>query len=257
MKIYVCVKQVPDIEALIEIGDIKTLQANSKFAINPYDEFAVEEASRIKKSVANSEVICVTVGTDDAIETMRKALAAGADRGILIKSDHASLIDSITTASLLKAAIERDGTPDLILTGKSSVDCEGGQTMYHLAAAFDIPVVNGVTKLDMKENRLVVEREIERGAKQVVEVSLPCVVGASKGLNLPSYPKIPEIIKARKKNITQLDSTSLEVPAPLKKTVLQRLETINKSSTPKILEGPSDLVATELVKILREVEKVI
>jgi electron transfer flavoprotein beta subunit len=137
MKIYVCVKHVPDSAATITIRGKNQIDENVTFLLNPYDEHAVEEAARLKAQIGDSEVVAVTLGKEAAINTLQSALAMGADRGILIKTDDRP--DSILTARALKTAIEQDGKPDIIFTGKESIDSEGMQTMFRLAAALGMP----------------------------------------------------------------------------------------------------------------------
>ena len=127
-------------------------------------------------------------------------LLAGIDRGILVTVD-SQFVDSRTTAQALKAAIEQDGTPDIIFAGKGAVDTEGFQTLYRLAAAMNLPVVNEINKMELGDGKATVGHEIGGGAREVVEVSLPCVLGATKGLNEPRYPKFPDIMKAKKKPV--------------------------------------------------------
>ncbi|MGD8334267.1 MAG: electron transfer flavoprotein subunit beta/FixA family protein, partial [Desulfobacterales bacterium] len=127
MKIYVCVKHVPDSAATITIREKNQIDESVTFLLNPYDEHAVEEAARLRAQMQDSEVVAVTLGKEGALGTLQSALAMGADRGILIKTDDRP--DSILTARALKAAIEQDGKPDIIFTGKESIDSEGMQTM--------------------------------------------------------------------------------------------------------------------------------
>ena len=140
MRIYVCVKHVPDSAAKITITGKNDIDESVTFLMNPYDEHAIEEAARLKKQVAGAQVIAVSVGKADAANTIQSALAMGADRAILVTTD--SRPDSLVTARALKAAIEQDGRPDIIFTGKESIDSEGFQTMYRLAAAMDMPAAS-------------------------------------------------------------------------------------------------------------------
>ena len=130
MKVFVCVKHVPDTAANIKVVDDNGFDESVKFVMNPYDEYALEEAVRTVQQ-NGGEVVAVSVGKQNAVNTVRSALAVGADRGILVKTD-AQFLDSTTTALALKAVIEQDGMPDLIFTGKQSVDSEGMQTQYRL-----------------------------------------------------------------------------------------------------------------------------
>ncbi|MGD8468500.1 MAG: electron transfer flavoprotein subunit beta/FixA family protein, partial [Desulfobacterales bacterium] len=154
MKIYVCVKHVPDSAATITIREKNQIDESVTFLLNPYDEHAVEEAARLNAKTEGSEVVAVTVGKEAAVTTLQSALAMGADRGILIKTDNRP--DSILTARALKAAIQQDGKPDIIFTGKESIDSEGMQTMFRLAAALDVPVATNVVAFAIDQNKAVV-----------------------------------------------------------------------------------------------------
>ena len=147
MRIYVCVKHVPDTAAKITVVDGSGFAETCKFIVNPYDEYAVEEAVQLKEKAGEGEVVVVTVGKEAAVNTMRSALAIGADRGILVKTE-AQFVDSRLTAGAIKAAIEQDGAPDLILCGKQSIDSEGMQTPFRLAQAMDLAVVTDVVDSD-------------------------------------------------------------------------------------------------------------
>ena len=198
MQIYVCVKHVPDTAANIKIvGEKGFDDAGCKFIANPYDEYAVEQAVQLVET-NGGEVIVVTVGKAAAAATIRAAMAMGAHRGILVTVE-SQFLDSRTTAQALKAAIEQDGKPDVIFTGKGAVDTEGFQTLYRLAEAMGLPVVNEINKLELADGKATVGHEIGGGAREVLEVSLPCVLGTTKGLNEPRYPKFPDIMKAKKK----------------------------------------------------------
>ena len=164
MRIYVCVKHVPDTAARITILGKDRIDERVTFIMNPYDENAVEEAARYKGSVDDAEVIAVTLGTPAAEATLRSALAMGADRGIFIKTDGHP--DSMVTAAALKAAIESDGKPGIIFTGKESIDSEGFQTMFRLGAALDIPVATNVVAFTYDGEFVEVECEMEAGGKE-------------------------------------------------------------------------------------------
>lgn len=256
MKVCVCVKHVPDTAATIDVQDDNSFEDSGiKFVVNPYDEFAIEEAVSLAQS-GGGEAVVITLGKADAISTIRSALAMGAARGIHIKTDE-QFLDSATTAKALKAAIEQDGMPGLIVTGKGSVDSEGFQTQYRLARMLDIPVVNEVSSLQIDGSKLVVECESGGGDKMVVECSTPCVIGATKGLNEPRYPKLPDIMKAKKKEVKEVSLSDLGVDISTNKVVLENLELVPERSGAKILEGSVADQVTELIRILREDEKVI
>lgn len=256
MKIYVCVKHVPDTAA-----NIKTVGANGfddatcKFIINPYDEYAIEEAVRIVES-QGGEVVVVTVGKEAAMATVRSALAMGPQRGILVTLEE-QFLDSDLTGQALKAAIEKDGKPDLVFTGKGAVDTEGFQTAYRLAEAMNLPVVNEILKMELRDGKALVEREIGGGSREVLEVTLPCVLGATKGLNQPRYPKFPDIMKAKKKEVKMMTLADLGLTAADAKTELVQLEKVPDRAHARILPGPVSESVRALVRILKEEEKII
>ena len=250
MQIYVCVKHVPDTAANIKITGEAQFDESVKFVLNPYDEYGIEQAIQLVKD-NGGEVIVVTVGKESAVNTMRSALAMGATRGILVKTE-TQFLDSTLTSLALQKAINEDGAPDLIFTGKQSVDSEGSQTHYRLAQAFDMPVVTEVVALELKEGRAVVEREIGGGVKEVIEIQTPCVIGATKGLNEPRYPKLPDILKAKKKEVKLIDIADLGIDSAAGKTQIQELEPVPERSEARMLDGNPGEIAAQLVDIIKE-----
>jgi electron transfer flavoprotein beta subunit len=202
------------------------------------------------------EVIIVTVGKPAAAATIRAAMAMGAHRGILVTVD-SQFLDSQITARALKAAIEQDGQPDIIFTGKGAVDSEGFQTLYRLAAAMNLPVVNEINKMTFADGKATVGHEIGGGAREVLEVSLPCVLGATKGLNEPRYPKFPDIMKAKKKPIKEIALADLGLSVDGAASQLLKLEKVPERSGARMLGGGVRQAVEALVKILKEEEKVI
>jgi electron transfer flavoprotein beta subunit len=255
MNIYVCVKHVPDSAAKITITGSNQIDESVTFLMNPYDEHAIEEAARLKEKVDGVEIIAVSLGKADAVNTVRSALAMGADRGILITTDDRP--DSLLTARALKAAIEQDGRPDIIFTGKESIDSEGFQTMFRLAAAMDMPSASGVESFNLKQGKVLVECDLEAGAREVIEMTLPCVIGCSKGLNKPSYPTLPAIIKARKKEVKQIDLQTLSIEEPSGSIEILELKPAVEVREPKEVKGTPQEIAGEFVRILRDQAKVI
>lgn len=256
MKIFVCVKHVPDTAATIKVaGSDGYEDADVKFIANPYDEYGIEEAvSLVEKQ--GGEVVILTVGKADAVSTIRGAMAMGAHRAILVKTD-SQFLDSDVTAKALKAAMEKDGLGDIIFTGKGSVDTESFQTQYRLANSLGLPIVNEVSTLDIDGSKAVAQRESGGGEKQVVEMSLPGVIGATKGLNEPRYPKFPDIMKAKKKEIKEMDLSDLGVDASQGKVTIENLEPVPERAGAKMLTGSVDDQVTELVRILKEEDKVL
>ncbi len=256
MKIFVCVKHVPDTAASIRLaGETGFDDSEITFIASPYDEYGVEEAvSLVEKN--DGEVVIVTVGKDAAVSTIRGALSMGAHRAILVKIE-SQFLDSSLTAKALKAAIEQDGSGDLIFTGKGSVDTESFQTQYRLAQLLEMPVVNEVSSLSIDDGKAVVEREIGSGEKQVIEMDLPCVIGADRGLNEPRYPKFPDIMKAKKKEIKKIEFSSLELDESKSMVEIEKLELVPERSGAKMIEGSVNDQADQIVKILRQDEKVL
>ncbi len=257
MQIYVCVKQAADTAENITLVGKTAYDESVKFVLNPYDEYGLEQALQLVEKAGEGEVVIVTVGKESALKVMRTALAIGANRGILVKTD-TQFLDSSLTALAIKKAIELDGSPDVIFTGKESVDSEGLQTPYRLAAAFGMPVANDVVDFKIADGRAVVERETEGGSREVIQLSMPCVVGGTKGLNEPRQPTLPAILRAKNKEIKQMDIQDLELDLNNGKTTLVELEPVPERSKAnlKMFEGEPRAMAEELVNLLVE-EKIL
>src|SRR4051812_45047265 len=200
MKIAVCIKRVPDSETRVKVSaDGKSLdEAGVKFVMNPYDEFAVEEALRRKEKAGTGEVVVLCLGPAAAQETIRTALAMGADRGILLQADKIPA-DSFEVAKLIAAEL-KSASWDLILFGRMAIDDYNHQVGTLVAELLGLPSVSAVSHLDIDGTKGVAEREIEGGI-EVVEFPLPAVITADKGLNDPRYPALKGIMAAKKKPI--------------------------------------------------------
>jgi electron transfer flavoprotein beta subunit len=213
VKIAVCIKRVPDTETRIKINADGTSidESGVKFVLNPFDEYAVEEALKLR-DVAGGEVVAMSLGSDASQETIRTALAMGADRGVLLKTD-ARELDPLSIARALAAELEQ-GTYDLVLFGKLAIDDYGHAMGPMVAELMDLPCVSAITRLEVTDRAVTAEREIE-GAVEVVEFSLPGVVTAEKGLNEPRYPALRGIMLAKKKPLdvkdVDLDEGGVEV----------------------------------------------
>lgn len=256
MKIFVCVKHVPDTAASIKItGDAGFEDSECKFVINPYDEYGLEEAIRLVEK-EGGEVVIVTVGKGAATATVRSGLAMGAHRAIHVKTQ-GQFLDSRLTARALKAAIDRDGGGDLVFTGRSSVDTEGAQTQYRLAKAMDLPLVSEVSGLTVENGKAVAEKETGGGNREVLEMPLPCLIGATKGLNDPRYPKFPDIMKAKKKRIDEVPVADLGLDEAAGMAGLVKIEGVPERSGAKMIGGNVEEQVAELVRVLREDEKII
>jgi len=196
VNIFVCVSQVPDTATRIKpAADGKTIdKTDVNFILNPYDEIAVEQALRVKEA-HGGEVTVISVGDDTVLNTIRKAIAMGADKAVHIKTQEE--VDGISAARAV-AEILKTANPDLVFTGKESVDSNSGQFATFLAALLDINVINVAVKFDLTGSQIRAEREIE-GGKEVVETSLPAVVSCQKGLNEPRLPTLKGIMASKTK----------------------------------------------------------
>ena len=250
MKIAVCVSHVPDTATKVSIGpDGKKIDpAGVTYIINPYDEFAVEEALKTKEKFGgDSEVVIISVGTDVNKETIRKALAMGADRGILLKDENDR--DSFSIAKALSEEIKNQGS-ELIFCGKQSVDYDDSIVGQLIAGMLEYSCVTVCVSLNIDGNKITVEREIE-GGREVVETELPAVITTQKGLNEPRYASLKGIMAAKKKVIE-------EKPAAAVESYVEVLK-MNKpqAKQPGRILGNDKSVVPELVKLLREEAKVI
>ncbi len=205
MKIAVCIKRVPDSEARIKVGaDGKSIdESGVKFVLNPYDEYAVEEALKLKEAAGAGEIVIVCVGPEAAQETIRTALAMGADTGVLLKADSAGL-DPLPVAQALVAEL-KDGGFDLVLFGKVAIDDSNHAVGPMVAELLGLACVSAVAHLEMAAGKGKAEREIEGGV-EVVEFALPAVITADKGLNEPRYPALRGIMMAKKKPLEVKDA---------------------------------------------------
>jgi electron transfer flavoprotein beta subunit len=250
MKIVVCIKRVPDSETRVKIAtDGKSLdEAGVKFVMNPYDEFAVEEALRRKEKAGAGEVVIVALGPAAGQETIRTALAMGADRGVLLQPDKVPA-DSFETARLIAAEL-KSGTWDLILFGRMAIDDYNHQAGVLVAELLGLPCVSAVSHLDIDGSKGIAEREIEGGI-EVVEFPLPAVLTVDKGLNEPRYPALKGIMAAKKKPLevkpVQVGAGAIEVMA---------LTPPPERKEGKIVGEGAGAVA-ELVRLLREEAKVL
>jgi electron transfer flavoprotein beta subunit len=211
LKSLVCLKQVPDTETQIKVNPNGTgiVTDGIKYIINPYDEFSVEEALRLKEKFKEGEVVILCIGPDRVTEAIRTALAMGADRGIHVNDDSLNFADPYVIAQALAAAAAQVEY-DLIFCGHRAIDDDFGEVGAMLAELLQIPQVTLVTKVDVAPDKksAVVERDIE-GGKEIIEVPLPCVLTSQKGLNEPRYASLPGIMKAKKKPIDKKTAADL------------------------------------------------
>lgn len=256
MNIIACVKQVPDTEALIKVkADGSGIEEGGiKWVMNPYDEYAVEEALKLKEK-HGGEVTIVSVGPARAMETIRTALAMGAEKGVHIDDPALEGADAYTTATALAAAI-KDVPYDVILCGQRAIDDDSGQVGSVLAELLNVPQLTIITKVDVEDGKVKVIKPIE-GAQLLIESPLPCVITAQKGLNEPRYASLPGIMKAKKKPVDVKDAAALGISVDLKAKVAKTTPPPERAPG-KIIEGDdASVTAAELVKLLREEAKVI
>lgn len=263
MNVIVCMKQVPDTETLIKIKPDGTgiVTDDIKYVMNPYCEFAVEEALRIKEKFGG-QAILVSMGPQRAVEALRTGLAMGADRSIHLNDPAFEGADGWATAKSIAAVIQKEAF-DLILCGKQAVDDDMSQVGQSLAEFLNLPHVTLITKLeisaDMKKAK--VEREVE-GGKEVIEVSLPAVFTCQKGLNEPRYASLPGIMKAKKKEVKPINPTALGLPADQVGAAGAKVKILKYTPPPsrppgKVISGEVIDAAKNLVKLLREEAKII
>jgi electron transfer flavoprotein beta subunit len=253
--IYVCVKHVPDSAATITVEGGNAINEKVTFLVNPYDEHALTEADRVKAAHGDAEVIAVCLGKPAAENTLRSAMAMGADRSILVAADRNH--DSISTARALAAAVRADGRPWLIFTGKESIDCEGMQTQFRLAANLGLPVATNVVKVDAQADAVQVMCERDPGTVDVIRMSTPCVIAAGKGLNTPKYPTFPDIVKSRKKELRKVALADLSIGQPSASMTIESLSPVVDHRTPEVLTGSAADIAARIVDILKNEAKVL
>ncbi|WP_139491561.1 electron transfer flavoprotein subunit beta/FixA family protein [Brevibacillus dissolubilis] len=255
MNILVVLKQTFDTEEKIVINNGQISEDSAEFIINPYDEYAVEEAIKLRDDLGG-EVTVATIGPDRAESALRTALAMGADKAVLV-DDESLFGDEFTTAKVL-AAVAKQGNYDIILAGQMAVDSGSGQGGPRLAEELGINHVSTAVKLEVNGTSVRVERDVE-GDLEVVETSLPVLVTAQQGLNEPRYPSLPGIMKAKKKPLERLGADDLGLSAA---DVAAKTEIVDqflpaKKQAGRILSGDAASMAAELVSLLRNEAKVI
>jgi len=249
MKVLVAVKRVVDYNVKVRVKPDNTgvETANVKFSMNPFDEIAIEEAVRLKEAGKATEIVAVSLGVAQSQETLRTALAIGADRAILVQSDEE--LQPLAVAKLLKAVVERE-TPDLVILGKQAIDDDSNQTGQMLAALLGWAQGTFASKVTLGEGSLEVVREVD-GGLETVSVKLPAVLTTDLRLNEPRYASLPNIMKAKKKPLDTL------TPADLGVDVSPRLVTLKVEEPAKRSAGIKVGSVAELVDKLKNEAKVI
>ena len=249
MKILVAVKRVIDYNVQIRVKEDGTgvVTDNVKMSTNPPDDNAIEEAVKIKEAGKATEVVAITVGEEKAKETVRKALAVGADRGIHVKAD--GILEPLAVSKILQKIVDKE-KPDLVFMGKQAIDDDCNQTGQMLSALLNWPQATFASKINVKENKLEVTREIDEGL-ETIEIGVPAIVTCDLRLNEPRYASLPNIMKAKKKPIEEIVASDLGVD------VSPRLEQIKVEEPPKRKAGIKVANVAELVQKLKNEAKVI
>ena len=249
MKILVAVKRVIDYNVQIRVKEDGTgiVTENVKMSTNPPDDNAIEEAVKIKESGKATEVVAITIGEEKAQETVRKALAVGADRGIHVKVD--GIVEPLVVAKILQKIVDKE-KPDLVFMGKQAIDDDCNQTGQMLAALLNWPQATFASKIGIKDKVLEVVREVDEGL-ETIEVIIPAIVTCDLRLNEPRYASLPNIMKAKKKPIEQLNASDLGVD------IKSRIEQIKVDEPPKRKAGIKVANVAELVQKLKNEAKVI
>lgn len=257
MKIFVLLKRTFDTEEKITMSGGKINEDGAEFIINPYDEYAVEEAIQVRDA-HGGEITVISVGNEDSEKQLRTALAMGADKAVLINiEDDVENRDQFTTARVLSEYLE-DKEADLILAGNVAIDGGSGQVGPRVAGMLGIPFVTTITKLEIDGKNVTVTRDVE-GDSEVIETNLPLLVTAQQGLNEPRYPSLPGIMKAKKKPFDEfeLDDLDLEEEDVEAKTKTIEIYLPAKKEAGKILSGDLQNQVKKLVQLLHTEAKVI
>ncbi len=258
--LFVLVKQVPDTETKIRIkADKSGIETSDiKWIINPYDEFAIEEALKTKDKLKSPAVTVVAMGPDRTVEALRTALAMGVDNAIHIKTDGDGDTDTFTTGKALAEVLKKEGAT-VVFTGKQAIDDDQAATFGYVAEFLNWPSISVVAKIDWDASgtSLKAEREVEGGTRFIVQSSVPVLLAVDKGINTPRYASLPGIMKAKKKEIKVYTLDALGLSAESRKVKESEYLPPPERAAGKKITGDAATQARELVKLLREEAKVI
>jgi len=251
MKILVCIKQVPDMESKFKIDAAGTWYDNADLAwrMNEYDEYAVEQAVQLKEQVGEGDITVLSIGPDKVKEAMKKALAMGCDRGVHVSDDTVSSKEPFQIASII-AAFAGDKGFDLIFTGMQSQDRGSGQVGVLVGEILGLPSVTTVVDFDYQDGSITAKRELEGDSRAIVQVAAPALFTCQLGLNTPRYPTLPNIMKAKKKELLTVPVDELLKVEPRQRTAA--LYYPEKKGGGLVLEGDVGDLADQLVQILKE-----
>ncbi|MCB0077383.1 MAG: electron transfer flavoprotein subunit beta/FixA family protein [Anaerolineales bacterium] len=260
MRIIIPMKRVPDTETKIEVRDGQVDSGSLKsWIINPYDEYALEEALRLVESAGGGEIVLVTIGPDEAQETIRKGLAMGADAAYHLVDDGFSTLDSLGRARVLAAAIEKIGDYDLIWGGKKGVDDDLGQTAVMVAHLLDLPQVTNVITVEEIGGGSATVRAEGDGGYETVRVPTPAVLTETQGPNEPRFPSLKGIMGAKKKPFTTWSAADLGLDLDALEARVEWVEVVKPPARAagRILEGDAAEAVKELVRLLHDEAKVL
>jgi electron transfer flavoprotein beta subunit len=260
MKIVVAVKQVPDTATQVKIsgGDPKAIDtAGITWIVSPYDEFAIEEALRIKEKRGQGEVVAVSLGPDRVKEALRSALAMGCDRAIHVNDPTLANADTLMTAQALAAVIKQE-QPALVICGRQAIDDDMGAVAAQVAELLGWPAASWIMEeaVDGDGKTVRIGRQVE-GGLEVFEMPLPAVVSAQKGLNEPRYPTLKGIMGAKKKEIKDVKATDLGITSGTPQLAVKNLEALPPRPPGRVIPGEVKDAVKELVRALREEAKAI
>ncbi len=257
MQIYVCIKQVPDTETKIKLNaDSSWIDtAGIKWIMSPFDEFAVEEALRVKEKTPGATVTVLSAGPARVVDSIRTALAMGADNGIHIEIPENA--DNNLAAKAIAGALKKEAKVDLVFTGKEAIDDGAAQTSQLIAEAVGIPCVTVVLAAEYGAGTIKCKREVEGGAFEMIEVSTPCLIAAQKGLNEPRYASLPNIMKAKKKEVKALKLADVGASEADQKIRYKNFQLPPPKQAGKKISGDPAAQAKELARLLHEEAKVI
>lgn len=256
MKIFVCIKQVPDTEAKIVSDGVSIDEsAVDKWILNPYDEFAVEEAVRVKEEFGGFEVVALSLGPDRVKEVFHSALAMGADRGIHINTD--APLDPAQVAAALASAITADGMPQLIFTGTLAIDDCANQVHLRLARHLGASAAINVSSFSWNGKGAEVASEAGGGSRNRLFLPAPAVVAVTRGINKPRYPTLPNIMKAKKKEIRRIEPGDLATGSGSPAVQITAIEAPEEFEGGTILGGEPGDAVPELVDRLRNEARVV
>ena len=249
MKILVAVKRVIDYNVQIRVKEDGSgvVTDNVKMSTNPPDDNAIEEAVKIKEAGKATEIVAITVGEEKAQETVRKALAVGADRGIHVKAD--GILEPLAVSKILQKIVDKE-KPDLVFMGKQAIDDDCNQTGQMLSALLNWPQATFASNIEVKDNSLEVTREIDEGL-ETVEINIPAIVTCDLRLNEPRYASLPNIMKAKKKPIEEINVSDLGID------ITPRVQQLKVEEPPKRKAGIKVANVAELVQKLKNEAKVI